>query len=204
MTRLYPDETNGVTMRVLWLYGLFTLISNAAFLIGYYLLPEGILRQGPQVTPANTAAAAPTFASELLFTLLFNLGRGVMVVVVMNLNRLKGFPLGYLLPLTMGIMSGLVPGSNSFVASDLSDFTVREGMALGLSIGNVEMLGYICVTAATVGLGIYEWGGQWKDVKIKPIREVRLARSEVVMVLVGIGLLIIAAVRETMMARGGL
>lgn len=135
MARLYPNKTNHVTMRVLWLYGLFTLISNATFLIGYYLLPEGILSEGPQAASAHIVAAAPTFASELLLTLLFNLGLVVMVVVIMNLNRIKGFPLGYLLPLTMGIVSGLIPGTNSFVASDLSDFTVREAMALGLSIG---------------------------------------------------------------------
>lgn len=209
MGRLYPDETNHVTMRVLWLYGLFTLISNATFLIGYYLLPEGVLRQSPQAAVGRFVAAAPTFTSELLLTLLFNLGLVVVIAVVMNLNRVNGFPVGYLYPLMLGVVSGLIPGTNSFAASNLNDFNVREGLALGISIGNVEMLGYTCVIAATVRFGVYEyrswwrWGKDWKAVKTKAIREVKLSRAEMVMFVVGVGLVIVAAVRETMMARGG-
>jgi hypothetical protein len=208
--RLYPDGGSPVVMRVLWLYGVYMLVSNAAFLVGYYLLPEGIFRQGPVTAAGRVVAAAPSFASELLLTLLFNLGMVVTIAVVMNLNRVRGLPLGYLYPVSLGIVGGLIPGTNSFVASNLSDFTVREGMALGLSIGNVEMLGYICVIAATVGLGIYEyrswwrWGGEWRAVKTKAISAVRLSRAEIAVFAAGLGLVIFAAVRETMMARGSL
>jgi hypothetical protein len=38
---------DSVFKRVLLLYRLFMLLSNAAYLIGYYLLPEGFLRGGP-------------------------------------------------------------------------------------------------------------------------------------------------------------
>lgn len=105
MPRLFPDETCCTSLRVLWLYGFFTLLSNAAFLIGYYLLPMGILHQGTPAALAETAAAAPAFTS------------------------------------------------------DLHHFTVRASIALGLSFGNVGMLGYICTIAATVGLGSFKWGG---------------------------------------------
>lgn len=81
--------------------------------------------------------------SELLLTLLFNLGFVVMIAIVMNLNRVNGFPFGYVYPVMLGIVAGLIPGTNSFAASDLNDYTAREGMALGLSIGNIEILGYI-------------------------------------------------------------
>lgn len=208
MARLYPDETSHVAVKVFWLYGVFTLISNVTFLIGYYLLPEGILRQSPQAAVGRVIAAAPTFMSELLLTLLFNLGLVVTIAVVMNLNRVKGFPVGYLFPFMLGVVSGLIPGTNSFAASDLNDFNVRDGMALGISIGNVEMLGYLCVIAATVRFGVYEyrswwrWRGEWKPVKTMALREVKLTRAEIVALVVGLGLVIIAAVRETMMARG--
>jgi hypothetical protein len=210
MARLYPDETIHVAVRVVWLYGVFTLISNATFFIGYYLLPEGVLRQSPQAAVGRVIAAAPTFMSELLLTLVFNLGLVVTIAVVMNLNRVKGFPVGYLFPFILGVVSGLIPGTNSFAASDLNDFNVREGMALGISIGNVEMLGYLCVIAATVRYGVYEyrswwrWRGEWKAVKTKAISEVKLSRAEIVTFAVGVGLVIVAAVRETMMARDAL
>lgn len=210
MARLYPDETSHVTLRVVWLFGLFTFISNAAFLFGYYLLPEGSLRQGPQTAAGQIVAASPNFAAELLLTLLFNLGIVIAVAIAMNLNRVNGFPVGYLYPCFMGLVAGLIPGTNSFVASDLNDFNVREGMALNISIGGLEMLGYICVLAATVKLGLYEyrswwrWGGEWKAVKTKDLSEVRLGRAEALTLALGIGLVIIAAIRETMMARGSL
>jgi hypothetical protein len=47
MNRWYPAYDGHLALRVLWLYGLYMLISNAAFLIGYYLLREGIFRSGP-------------------------------------------------------------------------------------------------------------------------------------------------------------
>lgn len=210
MTRFYPDETSHVTLRVLWLYGLFTLISNAAFLFGYYVLPEGSLRQGAATAAGRAVAQAPNFGIELLLTLLLNLGIVVVVAVLMNLNRINGFPLGYLYPFVMGLVAGLIPGTNSFAASNLADYGVREGMALNLSIGNLEMLGYLCVLAATVKLGIYEyrswwrWSGEWKAVKRMDLRAVRLSRTEIATIAIGFGLVVVAAVRETLMARSGL
>jgi hypothetical protein len=65
------------------------LITNAAFLFGYYLLPEGSLRQGPQTAAASVAASADTFGAELVLTLLFNVGVVLTVAVVMNLNRVR-------------------------------------------------------------------------------------------------------------------
>lgn len=208
MKQWYPGADTHPAFRVLWLYGLYMLVTNTFFLIGYYLLPEGALRQGPQTAAARVVASADAFGPELALTLLFNIGVVVLVAVLMNLNRVNGFPLGYLYPISLGVVSGLIPGTNSFVSSDLADYTVREGMALSLSIGNLEMLGYICVIAATVGVGLWEsrswWrmGREWKATKIKRFREVRLTRAEWVVGAIGIALVIVAAVRETMMARG--
>jgi hypothetical protein len=50
-----------VYSRILWLYGFCTLISNAAFLIGYYWLPEGFLRGGPATSGGQIAAEAHAF-----------------------------------------------------------------------------------------------------------------------------------------------
>lgn len=34
--------------RVVWLYGAYMLLNNAAYLVGYYLLPPGLMRNSPQ------------------------------------------------------------------------------------------------------------------------------------------------------------
>lgn len=206
--RPYPVAGDHLVLRVLWLYGLYMLVSNACFLLGYYLLPEGSLRNGPQVVLGVVAADAGSPAGELAWTLLFNLGIVVPVAVFLNLTRVKGFPLGYVYPVTLGVLSGVIPGTNSFVSSDLARYSVREGMALSLSIGNTEMLGYLCVIAATVGLGMREYrswwrsGAAWKPTKLRTARELRLSAGESMLALAGIGLVVIASIRETLMAQG--
>jgi len=206
----FPTQDEPVLKRLLWLYGLYMLLSNAAYLLGYYLLPEGALRQGPQTAAAQIVGRASSFWGELALTLLFNIGLVVAVAIIMNLNQVRGFPVGYLYPISLGIVSGLISGTNSFTASDLTQFTARDGMALGLSIGNVEMLGYILVIAATVKFGVYHyrswwrWGGEWKPEKSMAIRDVRLAQSEVIVLVLGIALVVAAGIRETLMAYGAL
>lgn len=208
MGRWYPGADDHLGLRVFWLYGVYMLISNAAFLIGHYLLPEGILRSSPQTAAGRVVASADSFVGELLLTLAFNMGIVVVLAVVMNLNHVRGFPVGYLYPVFLGVVSGLIPGTNSFVASDLADYPVREGMALSLSIGNLEMLGYICVIAATTGIALYEykswwrWHGEWKTAKTGSFRDIRLSRSELAVAIVGVVLVLVAAVRETMMVYG--
>jgi hypothetical protein len=67
-------QQDSVFKRILWLYGLHTLLSNAFTLIGYYLLPEGVFR-GTALTFAGEVAAAPKgFWGEFAVTVLFNLG----------------------------------------------------------------------------------------------------------------------------------
>jgi len=119
-----------------------------------------------------------------------------------NLQQVRGFPLGYVIPIALGIVSGLVTGTNSYVADDLSRYSVREGMALGLSIGGLEMLAYIMIIAATVKVGIYQYRSlvDWKPVKAMNLRDVRLSRQEVFCLLAGVLLLVLAAYRETVLA----
>jgi hypothetical protein len=192
---------NGVFKRILWLYGLYMLLSNATYLLGYYLLPEGFMRGSPQVSVARLAATG-TFWSEFALTLLFNLGLVVVVSVLLNLNQVKGVSLGYIMPISSGIISGLISGTNSFAASDLRQYNAWDGMALGISIGGLEMLAYILVIASTVGLGVYQYRSwwQWKSTKVMNLRDVRLSRAELLCLIAGILLLFFAAYRETVMA----
>jgi hypothetical protein len=192
----------------LTLYGLYTFLSNAAYLLGYYLLPEGFLRGSPQVA-AGRVAATGSFASELALTLVFNVGVVVTLTVILNLNQVRGLPMGVVAIASYAIVSGLVPGTNSFVASDLRTYTAWEGTALGLSIGGLETLAFVLVAAATTSLGVYEyrswwrWGGEWKAVKSRRLRDLRLSRPEIACLVLALALFLVAAYRETTMALGG-
>jgi hypothetical protein len=192
----------GVFSRVLWLYGLYSLLNMGSYLFGYYLLPEGFMRGSPQSAISGFVASASSFWSEFALTLLFNLGMVVGLSIILNLNQVKGFPTGYILPISLGITSGLVSGTNSFAASDLKQFNAWDGMALGMSIGGLEMLAYVLVIASTAGFGIYHYQSwiQWKSEKIKNFRDIRASKSEFFCFALGIIIIIFAAYRETIMA----
>ena len=192
---------DSVFKRILMLYGLFTLLSNASFLVGYYLLPEGFMRGSPLMATGELVASAESFWPQFGLTLLFNLGLITVIGVGTNLQKIRNFPAGYFIPIFLGISGGLIVGTNSFIMSDLSDYSVRDGMALGISIGELEMLAYIMVIASTVKFGIYQYRNlvDWKPTKVKRLRDVRLSRQEIFCLIIAVLLLIIAAYRETAM-----
>ncbi len=198
--------SGSIYSRILWLYGFFTLLSNAAYLIGYYGLPEGFMRGSPQSAGGQVVAGAQSFWGQFGLTLLFNLGVVAVVLIVLNFNQIKGIPAGYLYPLILAVTSGLIAGTNSFTASDITQYNAHDGMALALSIGNLEMLGYILIIAATVRFGVYHyrswwrWSGEWKPAKVMNLRDVRLSKPELVCLATGILLVIFGAYRETLMA----
>jgi len=201
MNTTFVQTQDGVFKRILWLYGLYTLLSNAAYLLGYYLLPEGFMRGSPGMWTARVAATG-TFWSQLALTFLNNLVLVILLSVILNLLQVKGFPLGYLYPIAFAVQTGLVSGTNSFLLSDLRQYNVWDGMALNLSIGGLEMLANILIIASTVSLGVYQFSSwlQLKPTKVMNLRDVRLSRAEMLCLIVGILLLIIAAYRETVMA----
>ncbi len=196
--------------RVLMLYGFYTLLNNAAFLVGYYFLPEGIFRGTAVTGSGQVVAAQSTFWGQFAMTLLFNIGWVVTLCVILNFNQVRGFPMGYVYPISIAVLTGLILGTNSFVSSDANQYSARDGLALGTSIGGFETLGYLLIIAATVRLGIYQykswwrWSGEWAPIKLMRIQDIRLSSSECLTIALGLLLIIVGAYRETLMAFGQL
>jgi len=195
---------DSVLKRVIVLYGLHAILFNIFFVFAYYVLPEGFLRSGPQMASAEVVAGQSSFGSQFVMTLFFNMGVVVLIIVLCNFNRIRGIPVGYLVPVSLAITGGLVVGTNSFLADDLDRYSsVREAMALGQTIGGLETLGFILIVASTVPLGVYHyrswwrWSGRWKPDKEMKLRDIRLSRAEIICLAVGILLLVVAAYRET-------
>ena len=211
-TKIMPAQSaappDGVIKRVLFLYGLYTIVHNLALAAGYYLLPEGFMRGSPQVVLAG-AVATGSFWSEFGLTLLTNVVLTAGLAVLLNLTQVKGTPTGYVMPVSLGIVTGLVLGTNSFAANDLKQYNAWEGTALGLSIGGVETFAYMLVIAATAGIAVqhyrswWRWSGEWAPTKIKSLREIRLSRAEIGCLVGGLALLVLGAYRETVLAMGG-
>ncbi len=207
MNTMFVQTQDGVFKRILWLYGINTLLFDICFVFAFYFLPEGFMRGSPQMAAGEVVAKAGSFWPQFGLTLLFNLGIYAIIAIVANFNQVKGFPAGYLIPIVLAVTGGLIVGTNSFVSDDLDRYSnVREAMALGKTIGGVETLGFILVIASTVKYGVYQyrswwrWSGEWKPAKVMNLRDVRLSRQETLCLVLGILLLIVGAYRETVMA----
>ena len=202
MTATRTESKENVFKRILWLYGLYSLLNLISFLTGYYLLPEGFMRGSPYSAIGSFVASATSFWGEFGLTLLFNLGTVFIVCILTNLQQFKRIPIGYVVPVVLGIVSGLTSGTNSFSNSDLKLFNAWDGMALGMSIGGVEMLSYILVISATANIGLYNYESlrQSKGEKLKNLRDIKLSVSEIFCLGFGILIIVFAAYRETVMA----
>lgn len=198
--QIQPQEN--VFKRVLLLYGLYSILNFFSFLLGYHFLPEGFMRGSPYSAIGSFVATASSFWSEFSLTLLFNLGTVIVVCILTNLQQFRRIPVGYIVPVVLGIVSGLVSGTNSFAASDLKQFNAWDGMALGMGIGEIEMLAYVLVISATANIGLYNYESlkQSQGEKLKNLRDIKLSMSETFCLGLGIFMIVFAAYRETVMA----
>jgi len=192
-----------VLKRVLWAYGIYIILSLVAFAIGYLLLPEGALRGSAIAIWGEVAAQQTSFWSKFLATIGLNLGIVSLIGIVVNLQRVNGLPAGYVCIFVQGILSGIVAGTNSFVSQVISPYTL-EGWLVALRIGYLEFLGYVCIVAATVGVGLRNYTSwlPWKakEIKVKTWRDIRLSRQEIIWLVIGILLIFLASYNETVLA----
>ena len=108
-----------VLLRVLFLYGLYMLLHQVEFLIAYFGLPEKWLVGSPWFRISGWAAAGGPRSGQFVRTLMTNLRVVCGLCATMNLQRVRGFSVGYFMPIWLGLMTGLVLGTNSFVGMDL-------------------------------------------------------------------------------------
>lgn len=137
-------------IRFLALLGLGTALFVLAWTLGYYLLPEGFLRGRSGAAALAGEEAAPSFTLEFLRIAAINL---VMMVIVIYANRLllvRGYPLGYLLPLIWSVNYALTLGTNSF-SIPLPEPMAPSFAVLGRS-GPYEIAAYILAATATYGI----------------------------------------------------
>lgn len=192
-----------VLRRVLWTYGIHVMLGLVAFVVGYFFLPEGILRGTPITALGEIVGQQKDFWSQFLATIGFNFAIAFFVGAGLNLQRVNGFPTGYIFVFFAGIGGGLVAGTNSFVAQVISPYTL-EGWLVALRIGYLEFLGYTCIVAATIGVGLQNYTSwlPWKakESKIKSWSDIRLSRQEIIWLVIGILLVLLAGYNETMLS----
>ncbi len=173
---------------------IFILLLIIAYLLGYILIPEGALKDFPILVNfsindslSNAELILRTFAYNFLFTLL---------VITMNLFRVRRFPFGFLPFFANVFLLGLFAGSNSF-SGEISSRNL-EGLLYFFLIGFLEFMAYLLAASATASIHVYyseKWRGEQFN-KIRSLRDLRISRTEALMLVLALILLLVASINE--------
>ncbi len=129
------------------------LIFFSSWVIGYYLLPEGILRGKFASAALVGDSAADTFIAEFSRIAVVNLMMLAPIVAGNWIFKHKEIPLGYVIPVIWGGIYALIVGTNS------TSIAMPERMAPSLMIltrsGIYEISAYVLAAAATFGISAY-------------------------------------------------
>lgn len=195
--------SHNLVARVIWAYAIYIALVLTCFALGYFFLPRGLLLNTPWTAFGELAASPDSFVEQYALTVLFNLGFAFLLGVALNLQRVNGFPTGYVFVFAAGVVSGLLAGTNSFVSQVISPYTL-EGWLVALRVQHLELLGYTVVVASTISIGLIDYSSwlPWKakERRIQRWRDIRLAKQEILGIVVGIALILIGAYNETIIA----
>jgi len=143
----------GVWVRFLSLLMLMMLIFLICWVIGYYVLPEGILRGKFASAALVGDRAADTFLAEFTRIAVVNLVMLLPIVAGNWVFKHKEIPLGYVIPLAWGAIYALIIGTNS------TSIAMPERLAPSLMIltrsGLFEISAFVLAAAATSGISAY-------------------------------------------------
>lgn len=201
MTSHFTSEK--LVTRVIWSYAIYIALVLISFATGYFFLPRGALINTPWTAFGVMATSPDTLIGQFLATAGFNLGFVLLLGVGLNLQRVNGFPAGYVFVFSAGIVSGFIAGTNSFASQAISPYTV-EGWLIALRIQHVELLGYTFIVASTISIGLSDYSSwlPWKakERKIRGWRDIRLEKQEIIGIVIGLLLILIGAYNETVIA----
>lgn len=137
-------------VRFVALWVVCAVLFVAAWYVGYYLLPEGLLRG------KSAASALPEYAesvwAEFLTIFGWNLAVALLVVAA-NTFRSVRTPLGYLVVAVNWVQGGLVWGTGSLLVGT-GRFAPSLSVAFGRS-GLYELTAYVAVAVATRGVMVW-------------------------------------------------
>lgn len=182
--------------RLLSVWGISITLFLLVTAVSYVFLPQGILRGRIPSSGLLGQFVNPLEAFTKIF--LFNLFMGGSVyAIICNFFEVDEVPLGYFAIWFSISIFGIIEGTNSFVYPYENIYASLRGF---LRTGLWEFTAYILMTTATTNLVLYKqtsWTS-WKICKIKNPSEIRIERYEKLAYFIGVVILAIAALTETL------
>ncbi|WP_458186683.1 hypothetical protein [Haladaptatus sp. NG-WS-4] len=190
------DENVFVRFVALWVV-MLTLFMTTWF-VGYYLLPEGLLR------PTNKATVLPEYAGTVWreFAMIFAINLSAcLIIAASNTFRSVRTPAGYVTVAIVWVQGAITWGTNS-LAIEAGRLAPSLSVLLGRS-GIFELTAYVAVAVATRELMLWhqQSGPRWREEfeRVRSPRDWHLSRGEWFVLLGGIVLLALANYREALM-----
>lgn len=164
--------------------------------VSFFLIPQGLLRK---VLPSSILLGGLTDPLETFMKIfLFNLFiGGFLYSTICNFFRVGRIPLGYFAVWLSITIVGLIEGTNSFLYPYANIYASLVGF---LRTGLWEYTAYVLMTISTANIFLYRqtsWTN-WETTKVRGFSEIELGRKEKAVCFLGIVVLAIAALTETL------
>ncbi|MGP3777845.1 hypothetical protein ACTWKD_03350 [Halanaerobium saccharolyticum] len=191
-------KSDKIKIRFFGLYLLSLILLFLSWFIGYYFLPEGLLRGRTALSSLAGDSAASSMILEFFKIFILNILAFSVIIAGNYILRVKYFVFGYLVPLAWTILYGLTLGTNSFA------ILVAEKLApswrVFLRSGPYEMMAAVLLAVATDQIAINKSESFFqKSETVAKSKRARLKGRNWLAVIISILILAAAALREAYM-----
>jgi hypothetical protein len=141
-------------IRFISLYLMGLLLFLLTWFISYYFLPGGIIRGASAAAKFAGNDVGGNLLGEWMKIIAFNLFATAIIIYANISTYVRGYPLGYLVPIIWFILYGILLGTNSF--SIPMPHRIAPSLAVFSRSGLYEMASYILIAVATYTLPRYK------------------------------------------------
>jgi hypothetical protein len=184
-------------VRFVSLWVVVAIAFTVAWIGSYYFLPQGLLRGGNPLAPAEYAGSV---TAEFLTLFAWNVGISVIAIAA-NTFRSVNTPLGYVLQVIQAPRYGAIWGTGSLAVGTGARITPSVSVLVERS-GPIELTAIVAIVVATRGVMIWhqESGPRWKESfdRVRSPRDWSLTRREWALLAGGYLLLAVANYREAL------
>jgi hypothetical protein len=184
-----------VFVRFVSLWAIVAIAFTVTWIGSYHFLPQGLLRGGNPLAPAEYAGSV---TAEFLTLFAWNVGISVIAIGA-NTLRSVNTPMGYVIEVVQAPWYGAVWGTGSLaigtgerIAPSLAVFVDRSGP--------MEITAIVAIVVATRGVMLWHQksGPRWKEEfeRVRSPRDWSLTRRELALLVGGYLLLAVACYRE--------
>ena len=140
-------------IRLFSLFHFGLILFFLSWIIGYYLLPEGVLQNIRIINYLTRDLLLLESAQEYIYYAVFYIGVFGFILLGNFIMKVKYFSYGYLIPLAWMVLYGLTVGTNSFAVP--MEMAMAPSLAIVSQPGLYEIMAASIMAVSTYDINIY-------------------------------------------------